>query len=303
MVDKLDIDIEQKEWWLDQPRECFKALKRVPVKQDQGWFEVYEIDGSTYAIYEPGHFQEVMSYLIIGDREAVILDTGLGIGNIKLVTDELTDKRVSVVNSHSHLDHVGGDYLYEDVAIYDHPIALETLHRKSESWSRYEQRVLGPGQVWKPLPPGVSPETIKIHPSEPTRLLHDGDKIDLGGRVLEVLHTPGHCPDEIVLLDREMRGLFTGDCFYMARLYAHGQFSDLDVYYETAKRLASLVPDVDWLYPSHKETKVPSAKIHEMVDAFRKLLDGTAEYEEGEMRPGRWVKNYRFDGFSILVSK
>jgi len=120
---------------------------------------------------------------------------------------------------------------------------------------------------------------------------------------LEVVHAPGHCPEEIVLLDRGMRGLFTGDAFYMARLYAHGPSANLDVYYNTAKRLASLIPQVDWLYPSHKETKVPSAKLTEMAEAFRKILEGTAKFEEGEMRPGVWVKNYRFNGFSVLVRK
>ena len=70
MVDKLDIDVEQKEWWLDQPRSCFKTLKKVEAKNTQNWFEVYEIDDGTYAIYEPGHFQEVISYLVIGEEKA-----------------------------------------------------------------------------------------------------------------------------------------------------------------------------------------------------------------------------------------
>jgi hypothetical protein len=89
----------------------------------------------------------------------------------------------------------------------------------------------------------------------------------------------------------------------MARLSAYGPYANFQQYHVTAKRSASLVPQIDWLYPSHKETKVPSAKLTEMAEAFRKILEGTAKFEEGEMRPGVWVKNYRFNGFSVLVRK
>lgn len=299
MVFTFDIDAERKEWWLDQPRECFKHLSRISIDKNQEWFEVYKLDNSTYAIHEPGVFQEVLTYLVIGENNAVLLDTGMGIGNIKLVVDELTEKPVSVINTHSHLDHLGGNHLFSDIAIYDDSNAIETMQMKNDYWRRYEKRILS----WKPWPKGFTPETFRIYPSNPTRLLYDKDRIELGGRTLEVLHAPGHCPDEIVLFDRAKRGLFTGDAFYLARLYAHGPSSDLDVYYNTAKRLANLIPEVDWLYPSHKETKGSSTKLSEMVEAFQKILNGTAKFEIGEMRPNFWVKNYRFNGFSVLVRK
>lgn len=57
------------------------------------WFEVYRIQPDLYAIYEPGHFQEVISYLITGREKALLVDTGLGMGNIRQVVEQLTSRR------------------------------------------------------------------------------------------------------------------------------------------------------------------------------------------------------------------
>lgn len=79
------------------------------------------------AIYEPGQFEEVISYLIIGDQRALLFDTGLGIGNIRSVVDPLTELPVLVLNSHSHYDHIGGNHLFERIYGPDYPYALTRL--------------------------------------------------------------------------------------------------------------------------------------------------------------------------------
>src|SRR5437763_15464103 len=73
------------------------------------WFEVYKVAPETFAIYEPHQAEETISYLIVGTKQAVIFDTGMGIGSISRVTRQLTAKPVVVTNWHTHNEDVGGN--------------------------------------------------------------------------------------------------------------------------------------------------------------------------------------------------
>jgi len=158
----------------------------------------------------------VHSYLVAGRERAVLLDTGTGIAPIAPVARGLTDRPISVVLTHSHFDHVGGAHAFERVAI--HPAGLARLRagRSAESLRGYVEHtrtlieasarmraldaqglnVLHPEQIVRPLPPGFDPNRYAIAPLDATETLADGDRLDLGGRVLEVIHTPGHSPDK-----------------------------------------------------------------------------------------------------------
>ncbi|PIB63728.1 MBL fold metallo-hydrolase, partial [Pseudomonas sp. 2822-17] len=60
------------------------------------WFTVQKIYNDTYAISEYGHWEKVHSFLLIGNNKAVLIDTGLGIDNIKRITDKLTTLPIDV---------------------------------------------------------------------------------------------------------------------------------------------------------------------------------------------------------------
>jgi len=96
--------------------------------------------------------------------------------------------------------------------MYDNAAALEVLFKGIDN-NTLQQYVTG-DYLWKPLPEGFDPTTWTIPSMKPTALLHDGDIIDLGGRRLEVICTPGHSPGSMCLLDRQNRILFTGDLFF-----------------------------------------------------------------------------------------
>jgi ABC-type taurine transport system substrate-binding protein len=66
------------------------------------WFEIKKIDPTTYAICEHGHWEKMNSYLLIGSEEALLIDTGLGIGNIKQLVDKITNLPIMVVSTHVH---------------------------------------------------------------------------------------------------------------------------------------------------------------------------------------------------------
>src|ERR1700756_4725011 len=101
------------EWCRPLPRPEYKNIERVSISD--AWFEVYKVAPGVFAIYEPHQAEEVISYLIVGNKQAVLFDTGMGIANIRRVTSQLTSRPVVVLNSHTHDDHVGGNWQFRFV--------------------------------------------------------------------------------------------------------------------------------------------------------------------------------------------
>jgi len=279
-------------WWDALPREEWSAFEKLP--QEQDWFEVYRVSEGVHAIYEPGQFEEVISFLVTGEDRALLFDTGLGIGDMRRVVETLTDLPVVVLNSHTHYDHIGGNWQFDTVW------AADTDYTREHSQGSTPAAVAGflqDGWVWKPLPEGFDREGFRSRPFTISKTVEDGEIIDLGGRELEVLMVPGHAPDALCLLDREHRILFTGDTFYLAPLYAHLEGSDFEQYAASAARLAGLAEHYDHAYTAHNVPVVDGGYIEAMADAFAAIRDGTA----GDYTPTDGNREYAFDGFSIIV--
>ena len=180
------------------------------------WFEVYRIQPDLYAIYEPGHFQEVISYLITGREKALLVDTGLGMGNIRQVVEQLTSLPVVVMNTHTHFDHIGGNALFDTVYAPDHPEARRRLSAGATAAELAGEVTEGANA--RPWPQGFDPAHYAIAPCAFTPA-PEGTVFDLGGWKLRVIDTPGHSPDSIMLAEDNRKLLFTGDTFYPAALY------------------------------------------------------------------------------------
>jgi glyoxylase-like metal-dependent hydrolase (beta-lactamase superfamily II)/membrane-bound inhibitor of C-type lysozyme len=279
-------------WWDKLPRPEWSEFERID--QDQEWFEVYRVADGVFAIYEPGQFEEVISFLITGENRALLFDTGLGIGDMKRVVEQLTDLEIIVLNSHTHYDHIGGNYQFDTIYGRD---TEYTRGRAAGSDTEAVAEFLKEGWVWKPLPEGFVVEDFRSREFTISRIVDEGDVINLGGRKLEILSTPGHAPDAICLLDRDNRILLTGDSFYLAPLYTHLDGSDFLDYAKTAARLAGLAGDIDAAMTSHNVPVVDPAYMTSLGDAFAAIESGTAA--DFVMTDG--FREYRFDGFSIIV--
>ena len=94
------------DWCRALPRPEYKTIERVSISDP--WFEVYKPAQGVFAIYEPHQAEETISYLIVGDKRALLLDTGMGISDLKKVIAQLTKLPIILLNSHTHNDHVGG---------------------------------------------------------------------------------------------------------------------------------------------------------------------------------------------------
>ncbi len=279
-------------WWDSLPRPEWSRYERV--LETEAWFEIYRIDDGLFAIYEPGQFEEVISFLIVGSRIALLFDTGLGIGDIRNVVSQLTEQSVVVLNSHSHYDHIGGNHQFDTIYGLDTDYSrIRSLGSRSEAVAGFIQE----GWVWKPLPAGFTAAEYRSQAYDVDRFVADGDVIDIGGRQLEVLETPGHAPDSICLLDRENRLLFTGDTFYLAPLYTHIEGSDFDAYAASAERLSGLATDIDRAITSHNVPVVDSSYMTALGEAFAAIEEGRAT----NVTLSDGYRQFHFDGFSVIV--
>jgi glyoxylase-like metal-dependent hydrolase (beta-lactamase superfamily II) len=274
------------------PRPAYAAFEKHAVSND--WFEVYEIAPGIFALYEPYQWQQVISYLILGQDTALLFDTGNGIGNIKAVVNQLTDKPVTVLNSHTHFDHIGGNFQFDKVMSVSTPFSIANSHGVDNDMVKTEASAEA---LCKGLPEGVTRASHRIRPFTITDTIKEGDVIDLGNRKLEVLQIPGHTDDSIALLDRKAGFLWTGDTFYEGPIWLYFPETDLAAYGKSIARLAALAPQLTALFPSHGTPKASPALLPEAQKAFELVLQGKAT--PVPTREG--VVTFEFDGFGFLM--
>ena len=256
------------EWCRTLPRPEYKTLKHIPISDS--WFEVYEPARDVFAIYEPHQSEETIGYLIVGEKRAVLFDTGMGISDIKKVTGELTKLPIMVLNSHTHDDHVGGNWQFDTIYGMD-----TDFTRTNAKGSREDaQAEITPDQICGSLPQKFDPRIYVTRPWKITAYIHDGERFDLGGRTIEVIATPGHTPDAISLLDRSNGLLFTGDTYYPAPIWLFRPETDLDAYAASIRRLAALAPQVKLVLGAHNIPVAPPTVLSRLVNAFDAVRAG-----------------------------
>ncbi len=171
----------------------------------------------------------------------------MGIADLKKITAQLTTLPIVVMNSHTHQDHVGGNWQFATIYAMDTDFT-RTNARGSRDAAQSE---IAPGEICGDLPQGFDRAAYATKPWKITAYKHDGDRIDLGGRVLEIIATPGHTPDAICLFDRAHGLLFTGDTYYPAPIWLFAPGTDLDAYAASIRKLAAMTPQVKMVLGAH----------------------------------------------------
>ena len=246
------------------------------------WFTLDRIDNETFILSEYRHWEETHCYLLNGKSRSLLIDTGLGISNICDAVQPLTDKPVTAIATHIHWDHIGGHSHFPDFYAHaaelnwlngEFPLPLETI--KEMVVDRCD------------LPDGFDVNRYAFFQGTPTKVLTNHEIIDLGGREIEVLHTPGHSPGHLCFWEKERGYLFTGDLVYKDVLFAYYPSTDPEAYLASLEELAAL--PVKKVFPAHHSLNIEPEIIIRMRDAFRTLkAEGKLCHGSGKFYYGDW---------------
>lgn len=247
------------------------SLAAASQAQPASWFKATKAAEGVWAISDNGSDN---MYLVEGKDKALLIDTGLGAAKLNAFVKTLTAKPVTVVNTHGHPDHAGGNFEFKTV--YAHPADFQavkdlgTAESRKRAAQNMAQRSSGPDMI-------SVDEAAKARPAE-LLPVKDGYVFDLGGRKLEVIEAPGHTPGEIVLLDAVNKALFTGDNSNTLVWLFLPNSRPLEVYLETLKKLQKRAGEFTTIYPGHGDP-LPSAFLGEQIACVESILNGSAKSE------------------------
>ena len=246
------------------------------------WFTIDKIDSETTIISEYRHWEEPHCYLLNGSERSLMIDTGLGICNIYEAVQKLTDKPIAAVATDILWDLIGGHRCFPD--FYAHQAELDWLNGKFPL-SADTVRAMVADRC--DLPDGFDVSTYEMFQGTPTKVIDNGDIIDLGGREIEVLHTPGHSPGHLCFWEKERGYLFTGDLVYKDVLFAYYPSTDPEAYLASLERIAAL--SAKRVFPAHHSLDIQPEIILRMRDTFRQLkAAGKLHHGSGTLDYGDW---------------
>jgi glyoxylase-like metal-dependent hydrolase (beta-lactamase superfamily II) len=271
-----------------------KLVARLENLPDREWFEVRRFPNAITMIREPHHYEDVKSYLIEGSRDVAVLDTGTGAGDFAGLVASLSSRRPRVLQTHADWDHIGASFRFGEVLV--HPSEADKLragHPAARYVADFSPELANPSR----LPSSFDPST-GIPGSTPTGWLEHGDRIDLGERVLEVFHTPGHSPGGVSFLDREARVLFVGDLLYLGKMLLFFPGGDLAAFRESLRLAEEIVAEVDTIYPAHDSVPLTPDDVRDIRAAYETVWAGRAPDGHGTLY-GYPTADYEFGRFSF----
>ncbi|MDR2303905.1 MAG: MBL fold metallo-hydrolase [Treponema sp.] len=238
-----------------------------------------------------------LCYLIEGTEKALLVDSLSGAGNLKSFVREITDLPVTLVNTHGHPDHAGGNFDFGECFIHYNDISLiyecDVKNRK-----RYVDRMI------KITKKEVSLKETDFSNTCPIKTLpvNDGYIFNLGGRKIEVIAVPGHTLGSIVLLDQTTSTVFSGDACNANTLLLFPHSSSIEEYKSALLHFKSFQPYFEVMYSGHGLTPVPKTVIDEAIELCEEIMQGTDDKEQKDFMGhccyyGKKSENYhRLDG-------
>ena len=205
---------------------------------------VIQINKDTWQIDE----DFVRWFLLSGEKEAVLIDTGV-IGNAREVAEKLTKLPLRVINTHADRDHIAGNK------------AFETFYMHPADFAQYYHQM----------------------PLQNAEALWDGEVINLGGRELEIIHTPGHTCGSVAVLDHKYRFLFSGDPVQTGDIYMFGPYRNMQAYIKSIERLLKRKDEFDLIFPCHAECPLKNDILEPLKTEAEEVLAGKHSSETLEL--------------------
>ena len=227
-----------------------------------------------YDIVEIGHgfwtIQDgpVRMYVMDCGGEALMVDTGYGSGALGELVHSLVQGPVTVINTHCHGDHIGGNKFFEKF-------------------------YAGEGDIAAIRP--ACPETAQILPAA------DGDEITVGDISLQVAAIPGHTPGSIALLDRANRRIFSSDSIALNfPIYMQFPGQDLDKYHKSLEKIAALKDAYDVIWPCHGDLHIDKEAVNRVLSCLDGIMDGSLPEDEAMNSQGKMERAYKKEDVIIF---
>lgn len=271
---------------------------------------IKEIAPRTWLMSE---YKMVNTYLLEGEKTAMLIDGGIGLGNLAADAKKLTNKPIIFVATHGDSDHLGAAGYFETA--YMHPLDAERSRKFPISREMAEFFVRSRGPVRNPETPVetllalISKDPI---PPMPKFLpIEDGFVFDLGERQVEVIHTPGHSDGSCCLLDKNTRLLFSGDACNDRLLIGNAdRDTGLREALKTFEKMWSRSNEFDAICQGHDSLdKADKSFISDYIEAIDALLAGavgeprTDAMHSGTMYPHNKVMVWYNLNMDRLISK
>jgi glyoxylase-like metal-dependent hydrolase (beta-lactamase superfamily II) len=202
----------------------------------EDWWRTTSVGDGVTLIDEPHikPFYRCNCWHVRGAGEDLLIDSGMGVVPLRRWVPLVTERPLTAVASHTHFDHIGCHHEFDSRAVHRAEAALLAAPGRRETLA--DPYVTD--DIFDALPPGpYDSAAYEVTPAPATRLLEDGDEIAAGGRVFEVVHTPGHSPGGIALYERATQILFSGDIVYDGPLIEDTYHADGADYRRSMERL------------------------------------------------------------------
>ncbi len=244
---------------------------------------VNQLDAHTWRIEEGIGAGRVYMYLLEGEREALLIDTGLGYKRLEKVVRRLTSLPVKVVNTHGHLDHISRNAYFNKVFLHHLEKEVEKESSDTVIRSQFISGILKEVGVadWfinSPIVRLLIRRLAKIKQGTSYQYMEEGYLFSLGNRNVEVILTPGHTPGSICLLDIERRWLYTGDTACAKGVLLSLKFSlTVEEYRMTIEKMKAFGSRYDIMLPAHHDRLLSKDILEEYLECIDLIYQGCAE--------------------------
>ena len=212
---------------------------RVTRAKASDWWRVTRLADDVTLIDEPhvAPFYRCNCWHVRGRDGDMLVDSGMGVVSLRRWVPLVSERPLEAVASHTHFDHIGCHHEFDRRSV--HRAEARILSAPSREATLAEPYVTD--AIFTRLPPApYESETYHVVGAHPTRILEDADRIDLGDRAFEVIHTPGHSPGGIALWEAATGILFSGDIVYDGPLIEDTYHADARDYLASMRRLLDL---------------------------------------------------------------
>lgn len=212
-------------------------------------------------------------YLILGEERALLIDTCVGVGNLRQFVDSLTELPLTVALTHGHIDHAMGAPEFEEV--YLNPLDIPIYQRQC---SKEERMGYLSGGLGEELAQAYSDTLLEAAPDYAFKELVDGQQFDLGGIHISAHAFPGHTPGMMAFLIEEEGILILGDACNNSTFLFDDDASDVETYQSSVRDAKKLFKDrYQQIFISHHEMRVQNNIMDNMIDVCQDVLSEQAD--------------------------